>query len=130
MAEVRRLAPQDALPEDGRYILVIKRFAEDAPRTTLIELVSAVDPDSPPEMTIPVLPDGSAMDFEAAIDAARAQADSEEVEVAVYAVDRTAGRRAQEVLASGGDHTVHMETLDDTDLEEGERGSDMRDRRR
>ena len=42
-------------------------------------------------------------------------------------MDRTAGAREQEVLSHGGDHSVNMASLSDDDLEDGERGSDMRD---
>ena len=41
----------------------------------------------------------------------------------------SAGPRERDILHHHGDHSVHMERLDDFDLEEGERGSDMRDRR-
>ena len=66
------------------------------------------------------------MPFEEAVDAGRRVAESEGLDV-VYAVDRTAGPREREILAHGGDHTVDMDKLDDMDLEDGERGPDMRD---
>jgi hypothetical protein len=46
----------------------------------------------------------------------------------LYAVDRTAGRREQEVLAHNGDHSVFAGELSDTDEEEGVTGSSILDR--
>ena len=31
MTEVHRLEPHDELPENGRFVLVMRRFGEDAP---------------------------------------------------------------------------------------------------
>ncbi len=42
-------------------------------------------------------------------------------------IDRTAGPRERDIQQHGGDHSIHMERLDDDDLEEGEAGPDMRD---
>jgi hypothetical protein len=126
MTELHRLQPHDPVPESGRYILVLRRFAEDAPQVTLVELVIS-DGRDPPQLTVPVKADGTPMNFEDAVTAARAMAEREDF-AAVYAADRTAGTREQEVLAHHGDHAVGMEKLDDMDLEEGERGSDLRDR--
>ena len=47
---------------------------------------------------------------------------------AVHVIDRTAGPRERDIQQHGGDHSVHMDRLDDDDMEEGERGPDMRDR--
>jgi hypothetical protein len=46
----------------------------------------------------------------------------------LYAVDRTAGRREQEVLAHHGDHSVFSGELSDTDEEDGVSGSSILDR--
>jgi hypothetical protein len=67
------------------------------------------------------------MDLEEAVEAARRVADEAGI-AAVQVIDRTAGPRERDILQHGGDHSVHMERLDDDDLEEGERGPDMRDR--
>lgn len=126
MADIRRLAPHDPVPESGRYLIVMRRFAEDAPRMTVIELIAS-DGEHPPVLTVPAGSDGAPLGFEAALRAAQAQADRDGF-AEVIAVDRTAGPREREVLTHGGDHAVHSETLADTDLEEGEPGPDMRDR--
>jgi hypothetical protein len=126
VTEVHRLQPHDPVPESGRYLLVLRRFAEDAPRVTLTELVIS-DGRDPPQLTVPMGSDGAPLDFEGAVSAAQARAEREGFD-RVYVVDRTAGGREQEILAHHGDHTVGMEKLDDMDLEEGERGSDLRDR--
>lgn len=126
MADIRRLAPHDPVPESGRYLIVMRRFAEDAPRMTITELIAS-DGEHAPVLIVPTGSDGLPLDFEAALRAAQVQADRDGVRE-VIAVDRTAGPREREVLAHGGDHAVHGETLADTDLEEGEPGPDMRDR--
>jgi len=43
----------------------------------------------------------------------------------LYAVDRTAGRREQQVLRHHGDHSFGPDILSDTDEEDGVRGSTM-----
>jgi hypothetical protein len=118
MAELRRLNPHDPVPETGRYLIVMRRFGEDAPRAVVTELIAS-DGRNPPVMTVPTGADGQALDFREAVRTALALADREGLAV-VYAVDRTAGPREQEVLAHGGDHAVHAERLADTDLTEGE----------
>ena len=80
------------------------------------------------ESNRPVSPDGVPMQLDDAIEAAREVAASEGLD-RVYVLDRTAGPREQEIIAHGGDHSVNMDALQDTDLEDGERGADMRDRR-
>src|SRR5215208_3300406 len=102
MTELHRLQPHDPVPESGRYLLVLRRFAEDAPQVTLVELVIS-DGRDPPQLTVPVKDDGTPMDFEDTVTAARAMAEREDF-AAVYAADRTAGTREQEVLAHHGDH--------------------------
>ncbi len=69
---------------------------------------------------------GRPMGLDEAIAAGRAVAKTEGLRT-VYVIDRTAGPREREVLEHGGDHSADMEGLDDMDLEEGERGPDMRD---
>lgn len=126
MTEIRYLDPHDALPDDlGRHVLVLKRFDEDEPRRTVVELTLVTAPGRI-EATRPMRPDGNPMSFEEAVEAGKLVAQSEGMTV-VHAVDRTAGPREREILASGGDHTVDMDKLDDMDLEDGERGSDMYD---
>ena len=128
MVALRVLAPHDPVPESGHYMIVMRRFAEDAPRTTLTEIITS-DGQNPPVLSVPTGADGAPLDFAAAVRAARKDAEAQGLAV-LYAVDRTAGSREREVLAHGGDHAVHSERLADSDLEEGERGPDMRDRQR
>jgi hypothetical protein len=125
MAEIRTLEPHDPLP-DGHSIVVMRRFDEDAPRETMIELI-VTNPDRSEETARAMHEDGSPMSFEEAIGLAQERATAEGLH-AIWRVDRTQGRREQEVLQHGGDHSFAGEALDDDDLEEGERGPDMRDR--
>ena len=62
-----------------------------------------------------------------ALAAARGLAEAEKLDQ-VYVIDRLAGPREGEILRNHGDHSINMGKLDDFDLEEGERGTDMRDR--
>lgn len=123
MANIIRLAPHDPLPE-GRNVVVLQRFDEDDPDQTITEIM--LNGKGGRETTRPVRPDGAPMRFEDAIHAGVRVADSEGI-AAVHAIDRTAGDRERDILAHGGDHSVHMEQLSDDDLDEGEHGTDMRD---
>jgi hypothetical protein len=80
------------------------------------------------ETSRPLRDDGTPMELDEAIAAARNLAGERSLE-AVYVVDRTAGPRERDILSHGGDHSVAMDHLDDMDLEDGEKGPDMRDRR-
>ena len=125
MAEVRKLDPHAPLPEGlGRHVIVFSHFDEDDPRATVTEIILTNGPGDA-EATRPVRPDGTAMSFDEAVDAGLRVAESEGLDV-VYAVDRTAGSRERDVLAHDGDHTVGMAELQDMNLEDGERGPDMR----
>ncbi len=130
--EIITLEPHDALPEgsgpegSGRSVLVLRRFDEDAPRDTVIEL-RLTGGGIRAESARPTHPNGTYLQWEQAIEAGKAVAVSEKLD-RVYVLDRTAGAREQDILQHGGDHSVHMETLQDTDPEDGVTGSDMRDR--
>lgn len=125
MTEIVRLAPHDPIPSGpARHVVVIHRFDEDAPQRTFTSIVLTGHPD---ETTRPMRADGQPMGLGEAIEAAQQVARSEKLD-RVYVVDRTEGEREQDILRHGGDHSVHMEGLVDFDLEEGERGPDMRDR--
>lgn len=110
----------------ARYVLLVRQFDEDRPRDTVIEL-HLRGGSEPAEATRPVNLGGRAMDWEQAMVAARAVAESENLS-RIYLLDCTAGPREQDILQHDGDHSVHMETLSDTDEEDGVKGSDMRDR--
>lgn len=123
MADIIRLQPHDPLPE-GRYVAVLRRFDEDDARRVVTEII--LHGTSGAETARPTGADGRAMAFDDAISQAVQVADSERIP-AVHAIDRTAGAREQEVLRHSGDHSVNMDGLSDSDMEEGERGPDMRD---
>lgn len=123
MADIIRLQPHDPLP-DGRYVVVLQRFDEDDAHRVITEII--LHNGRTAETARPAGPGGTAMPFDDAVSQAVKVADSEGI-AAVHAIDRTAGPREQEVLRHGGDHSVNMESLADTDMEEGERGPDMRD---
>lgn len=126
MTEIVQLSPHDPVPgAPGRHVIVMHRFNEDRPDDTVVTITLTGHPD---ENVQPVHPDGRTMSLDEAIDAAKQVAESERIG-RVYVLDRTAGEREQDVLAHRGDHSVHMEGLVDDDMEEGERGPDMRDRR-
>lgn len=128
MAEIRMLDAHDAMPEGkGRHVIVIKQFHEELPAQTVIQMILSRG-EGPDEITEPVHADGRKMGFDEALRAARAVADSENIHF-VYGIDRTQGPREKAVLAANGDHSVGVDKLDDFDLEEGERGADMEDRR-
>ncbi len=125
MTEIIRLAPHDAIPSGpDRHVVVLHRFDEDAPRQTMTTIILTGPPD---ETTRPMRADGHPMELGEAIEAAKRVAESEGIP-RIVVIDRIAGEREQDILRHAGDHTVHMEKLDDFDLEEGERGPDMRDR--
>jgi hypothetical protein len=126
MVEVRTLEPHDPLPP-APAVVVMRRFDEDDPRSLMIEMIVSHESGAE-ETSRPVLDDGTLMDMDQAVEAARARANAAGLDE-VYVVDRTAGPREREILSAGGDHSVHMEVLDDMDLEDGEKGPDMRDRR-
>lgn len=126
MAELRRLEPHDPLPEDGRYMLLLRRFGEDDPRFIVTEMIVS-DGQGPRHLDIPLRADGASLTFEEAIEAALQHAKRLKLDL-VYVVDRTAGPREHEVLDHAGDHSFTTDRLEDTDPEDNEPGTDIRDR--
>ena len=124
MTATRTLEPHAPLPE-GRHVSVLRRFDEDNPDRVITEIVLGTAPGRT-ETANPARPDGTPMPLDEAIEAAKRVAESENI-ATVFVLDRTAGPREHEILDHGGDHSVNMDKLDDMDLEEGERGPDMRD---
>jgi hypothetical protein len=122
--QIRTLAPHDPLP-GGHSVVLVRRFHEDRPADTIIEMI-VTNPDRSEETEIPLGPGGAPLDWPAAVAHAQDRARQEGLK-RIWTVDRTAGRREQDVLRAGGDHTVDMDQLDDSDPEDGEAGSDMRD---
>ena len=124
MTEIRTLAPHDPLP-NGHSVVLMRRFAEDAPDQLAIEMI-VTNPDRSEETSIPTGSDGAPLDWDAAVAAAKERATEEGLQ-RIWTVDRTQGRREQQIIQSGGDRMIDGETLDDDDLEDGEPGPDMRD---
>lgn len=122
MTETIHLAPHDPLP-DGRTLSVLRHFEADDPDRATIEIVLA---GKPAQVTHPRRPDGTPMTLDEAIAAARTVAKQEGIRT-VFVIDRMAGPRERDIMGHGGDHSVHMDQLLDTDEEDAVRGSDMRD---
>lgn len=124
MIETIHLAPHDPMPAGpGRTVVVLRRFEEDDPDQTVIQIVLTGTPE---QSTHPHRPDGTPMRLDEAIAAAGKVAQEEGLS-RVYVLDRIGGAREHDILNHGGDHSIHMERLSDTDEEDGERGPDMRD---
>lgn len=119
MTETIRLAPHDPLPDDRSHILVMRRFAEEDPARTEIEVSRSAGGFSREGVNV------RGETLEQAVAEAEAIARREGLK-RVYVVDRTAGDREQEVLQHRGDHGADGEKLVDDDLEDGEAGPDLR----
>jgi hypothetical protein len=124
MAEILKLNPHDPMPDKGHNVIVLRRFDEDDPHKSVIE-ITLTHARGLPERSHPARPDGSQMSLEEAVAAASKVADEAGIKT-VHVIDRLAGPRERDIQQHGGDHTVHMERLDDDDMEEGEPGPDMR----
>ncbi len=124
MTEIRTLAPHDPLP-GGHSVVLMRRFAEDAPGILAIEMI-VTNPDRSEETSIPVGAGGGALGWDEAIEAAKARATEEGLK-RIWTIDRTGGGRERDVIAHGGDRSADGDGLVDDDLDEGEPGADMRD---
>jgi hypothetical protein len=128
MPRIVNLAPHDPLPDQSApHVLVMRRFGEDDPHVIYTEVTTTRGPGRSHSAPA-VMPDGRAAELDDAIMLGKSVAERERIE-AVYVVDRTAGPRERAVIERNGDHSVGDAPLDDDDMEDGERGSDMRDRR-
>ena len=123
MASIRHLNPHDPAPE-GHAVTVLRRFDEDDPHKVVVE-IALTHIHAPTERTHPMDAGGAPMGLDDAVAAACRVADEEGVEW-VAVIDRTGGPREHDIQQHGGDHSIHMDRLDDDDLEEGETGPDMR----
>ena len=124
MPETIRLAPHDPVPDYGNHVLVLRRLGEDDPNALVTEIVFYGAGGG----TVPaVTRDGHAMELEEAVRAAEAEAAKRGL-ATVYVVDRTAGKLEREALHDHGARDFAGDTLEDTDPEDGETGSDIRDR--
>ena len=125
MTDFTQLQPHDPLPEAPAVVLM-QRFEEDDPRQTMMELIVLAAGGAGHTSRL-LTTGGLPTPLEAAKTAAAEAAEDAGI-AALYFVDRTAGPREREVTAHDGDRSVDMETLVDSDLEDGEPGGDMRDR--
>ena len=125
MATLLSLDPHDPVPETGRFILVLQRFGEDDPQVRVVEFIESDGVHARSRLAL--APDRRPLGFAEATEAALARALNEAIDT-VYALDRTAGPREQIVRSHHGDHTVAMEGLADSDAEDEEPGTDIRDR--
>ena len=124
MTKIVHLAPHDPIPEPGAHVLVLRHLGEDNPVAIVTEIIShGADGGS----IAAHKPDGSPMTLKEAVAAARARAKHRGVST-VYVLDRTKGEREQEVIRAHGLHNFPEDVLSDTDPEDGETGSDLRDR--
>jgi hypothetical protein len=124
MTEISTLDPHDPLP-DGPAIILMRRFEEDDPKQDMMEVI-VIGADQSERTSRLLTSDGTPMPWEQAEQ--RIIADANEAGIAkLYRIDRTAGPREREVEEHDGDRTVGMDKLDDFDLEDGVKGSDMRD---
>ncbi len=124
MTKIIHLAPHDPIPEPGAHGLVLRRLGEDDPGALVTEMIFYGKQGG----TIPAHKrDGTAMTLEEAIDAARDEAVTRDIST-VFVLDRMEGAREQQVLRAHGGHNFTADVLSDSDPEDGERGSDLRDR--
>ncbi len=127
MVEIRRLDPHDPLPEGhGHRVIVLRRFDEDDPRRVLTEITLTGAPGHS-EIARPIDLDGTAMSLEDAVAAAQRVALSEGISE-IFVLDRTAGQLEHNVIEHAGDHSFPGKKLEDSDLEDDEKGPDLRDR--
>jgi hypothetical protein len=122
MTETKILEPHDPLP-GGHSVVLMLRFAEDAPDRLMIEMI-VTNPDRSEETSIPTDEFGHALEWEASLEVARARAEAEGLR-RIWTIDRTAGPRERMVVEHGGDRMADDDTLVDDDLEEGNTGPDM-----
>ena len=124
MTKTILLAPHDPIPEPGAHGLVLRHLGEDNPTAIVTEIIF-----HGPEggSTAAHRPDGSSMPLQEALDAALIEAKHRGI-ATIYVLDRTKGQREQEVLRAHGLHNFANDVLSDTDVEDGVKGSDLRDR--
>ena len=124
MTETRTLAPHDPLP-GGHSVVLMRRFAEDAPDRLMIEMI-VTNPDRSEETSIPIDASGDPLDWDAALAIAHERAQGEGLK-RIWTIDRTAGPRERDIIAHDGDRMADGDKLADEDLEDGVSGPDMRD---
>jgi len=123
MTEIVELLPHDPLPPGAHNAILIRRFGEDDPTAVITEIDFY---GAHPVMLLAVGPAGAAVPWEDAVQTARHEAALRGY-ARVVAVDRTAGKLEQGVLAHDGDHSSAGAALQDTDEADGVRGSTLLD---
>ncbi len=124
MAKVIYLAPHDPIPAPGAHALVLRRLGEDDPTAIVTEIIFyGADGGSTPAHKR----DGSTMTLKEAVNHAQSTAPRHQAAI-IYVLDRTKGEREQEVIRAHGAHNFPADVLSDTDPEDDEPGSDIRDR--
>jgi hypothetical protein len=124
MTKTIQLAPHDPIPAPGAHGLVLRHLGEDNPVAIVTEIIFH---GAAGGSTAAHRPDGSAMTLKEAVALAESMAKTHHVST-IYVLDRTKGEREQEVLKAHGLHNFPGDVLSDTDPEDGETGSDLRDR--
>ncbi len=124
MVETTRLEPHDAIPDEGRHVLVFRHMGEDDPTAVVTEIVLYGDVAA---SAAAIGPDGHAMTLEQAVQTAEAAAKRHGLG-RVFVLDRTAGKLEQEALQDHGARAFANDALEDSDPEDGEQGTDIRDR--
>ncbi len=124
MVETTRLEPHDAIPDEGRHVLVFRHMGEDDPTAVVTEIVLYGDVAA---SAAAIGPDGHTMTLEQAVQTAEAAAERHGLS-RVFVLDRTAGKLEQEALQDHGARAFANDALEDSDPEDGEQGTDIRDR--
>ena len=124
MVETIRLESHDPIPDEGRHVLVFRHMGEDDPNAVVTEIVLYGDAAS---SAAAIGPDGHPMTLEQAVQTAHAAA-ARHALGRVFVLDRTAGKLEQEALHDHGARAFANDALEDSDPEDGEQGTDIRDR--
>ena len=119
MTETIRLAPHDPVPDYGNHALVLRRMGEDDPNSVVTEIVFYGAEGGSTPFTGDKLED--------AVKLALGHAEKRGLKT-LYVVDRTSGKLEQEALHDHGERNFSGDQLQDTDMDEGVSGADIRDR--
>ncbi len=124
MSEFTTLKPHDPLP-DGPAVVLMHRFEEDDPHQLMMELI-VIHANQSEETSRLITRDGTPLPLDEARQRATEAAKDARIG-RLFLIDRTEGPREHEILEHHGDRSVDMDSLSDTDEEDGVVGSDMRD---
>jgi hypothetical protein len=124
MTKVIHLAPHDPIPAPGPHGVVLRRLGEDDPTAIVTEIIFY----GPNGGTTPAHGEGGThISLKQAVRQAIASSAHHQAPL-IYVLDRTQGEREQEVIRAHGAHNFPDDILSDTDAEDNEQGSDLRDR--